>query len=95
MVAATRWPASPARTVEGINVPSFRAIAGRPNQTPQRLQSFIMAPHRPMPGTPMSLAEVDDVVALPAFSQVRGQASVMIEKSAPSRWAMRRIAVGH
>ncbi len=53
----------PGRTVEGINVPSFRAIAGRPNQTPQRLQSFILTPHRPMPGIPLSLAEVDDVVA--------------------------------
>ena len=53
----------PGRTVGGISVPSFRAIAGRPNQTPQRLQSFIMTPHRPMPGTPLSLAEVNDVVA--------------------------------
>jgi mono/diheme cytochrome c family protein len=50
-------------TIQGINVPSFRAIAGRPNQTPQRLQSFIMTPHRPMPGMPLSLAEVDDIVA--------------------------------
>ena len=48
---------------EGTAVPSFRAIAGRPNQTPQRLQSFIMTPHRPMPGIPLSLAEVNDVVA--------------------------------
>ena len=53
----------PGRTVEGTDVPSFRAIAGRPNQTPQRLQSFIMTPHRPMPGIPLSLAEVNDVVA--------------------------------
>src|SRR5437868_6201600 len=50
-------------TIQGINAPSFRAIAGRPNQTPQRLQSFIMTPHRPMPGIPLSLAEVDDIVA--------------------------------
>ena len=42
----------PGRTVEGIDVPSFSAIAGRPNQTPQRLQSFVMTPHRPMPGIP-------------------------------------------
>lgn len=53
----------PGRTVEGTDVPSFRSIAGRPNQTPQRLQSFIMTPHRPMPGIPLSLAEVNDVVA--------------------------------
>jgi mono/diheme cytochrome c family protein len=43
--------------------PSLRAIAGRSNQTPERLQSFIMTPHRPMPGIPLSLAEVNDVVA--------------------------------
>ena len=44
-------------------MPSFRSIAAGPNQTPQRLQSFIMTPHRPMPGIPLSLAEVNDVVA--------------------------------
>ena len=54
---------SAARRVEGIDVPSFRSIAAGPNQTPQRLQSFIMTPHRPMPGIPLSLSEVNDVVA--------------------------------
>ncbi len=49
--------------IPGTSAPSFRAIAGRPNQPPQRLQSFIMTPHRPMPGIPLSLAEVDDIVA--------------------------------
>ena len=53
----------PGRIIEGVPVPSFRAIAGQPNQTPQRLQSFILTPHRPMPGIPLSLAEVNDVVA--------------------------------
>jgi mono/diheme cytochrome c family protein len=48
--------------VQGTDVPSFRAIAGRPNQTAERLQAFIMTPHRPMPGIPLSLAEVNDVV---------------------------------
>ena len=51
------------RKVEGIDVPSFGAIATQPHQTPQRLQSFIMTPHRPMPGINLSLAEVNDVVA--------------------------------
>jgi mono/diheme cytochrome c family protein len=50
-------------TIQGIPVPSLRAIASRPNQTPQRLQSIIMTPHRPMPGIPLALADVDDVVA--------------------------------
>ncbi len=47
----------------GTDVPSFRAIAARPNQTPQRLQGFIMTPHRPMPGIPLTLAEINDVAA--------------------------------
>ena len=50
-------------TFQGTEVPSFRAIATRPNQTPERLQSFIMTPHRPMPGIPLTLAEVDDIAA--------------------------------
>src|SRR4029079_7900587 len=33
---------TPGRKVEGIDVPSFASIAARPNQTSQRLQSFIM-----------------------------------------------------
>ena len=53
----------PGSTVQGTDPPSFSAIAGQTNQTPQRLQSFIMTPHRPMPGIPLSLAEVNDVVA--------------------------------
>jgi len=61
----------PGSTVQGTAAPSFGAIAGRPNQTSQRLQSFIMTPHRPMPGIPLSLAEVNDVVAY-ILSQVTG-----------------------
>ena len=53
----------PGSTVQGTAAPSFGAIAGRPNQTSQRLQSFIMTPHRPMPGMSLSLADVNDVVA--------------------------------
>ena len=50
-------------TIMGTDVPSFRAIAARPNQTPQRIQGFIMTPHRPMPGIPLTLAEINDVAA--------------------------------
>jgi len=49
--------------VQGTDVPSFGAIAGRPNQTAERLKAFIMTPHRPMPGIPLTLAEVEDIVA--------------------------------
>jgi mono/diheme cytochrome c family protein len=54
---------SSSRRVEGLDVPSFASIAARPYQTPQRLQSFVMTPHRPMPGMSLSLADVNDVVA--------------------------------
>ena len=49
--------------VQGTDVPSFRAIAARPNQTPERLETFIMVPHRPMPAIPLELTEIRDVVA--------------------------------
>ena len=53
----------PGGTVQGTVAPSLGVIASRPNQTPERLQTFIMTPHRPMPGSPLTLAEVNDVVA--------------------------------
>ena len=49
--------------IQGTDVPSFRAIAGRPNHTPERLQAVIMAPHRPMPTIPLEMSEIRDVVA--------------------------------
>lgn len=48
--------------IQGVQVPSFRTIAGR-GWTPERLQSFIATPHRPMPGIPLELAEIRDLVA--------------------------------
>lgn len=50
-------------TVQGTDVPSFRAIATRPNQTAGQLETYIMVPHRPMPAIPLELSEVRDVVA--------------------------------
>jgi mono/diheme cytochrome c family protein len=49
--------------VEATDVPTFRAVAGRPSQTAARLEAFIMVPHRPMPAIPLELSEVRDVVA--------------------------------
>ena len=49
--------------IQGTNVPSFTAIASRPDWTRERLQAFIMTPHRPMPGIPMGLPEINDLVA--------------------------------
>jgi mono/diheme cytochrome c family protein len=48
--------------VEGTRVPTFSAIAGRPNQTREGLGAFIMTPHRPMPGSALDTSEVRDVV---------------------------------
>jgi mono/diheme cytochrome c family protein len=50
-------------TVQGIDVPSFRALADRPYRTPERLQSFIMTPRHPMPAIPLELSEIRDVIA--------------------------------
>jgi mono/diheme cytochrome c family protein len=49
--------------IQGTPVPSFVAIAGRPNLTPERLHSLIMTPRHPMPATPLTMAEINDVVA--------------------------------
>src|SRR5262245_32422729 len=48
-------------SIQGIEVSSFSAIAGR-NWSAERLQAFIMTPHRPMPATPLPLSEVRDLV---------------------------------
>jgi hypothetical protein len=48
--------------MEGRNVPSFSAIAGR-GWTAERLQAYIATPHRPMPGVTLQAPEIRDVVA--------------------------------
>jgi mono/diheme cytochrome c family protein len=50
-------------TVQGTDVPSFVALAGRPYRTPERLQAFIMTPRHPMPAIPLELSEIRDIVA--------------------------------
>lgn len=50
-------------TVQGTDVPSFRALANRPYRTPEGLQAFIMTPRHPMPAIPLELSEIRDVVA--------------------------------
>ena len=49
--------------VQGTAVPSFRAIAARPNLTAQILKDLITTPQHPMPAVPLGSAEIDDVVA--------------------------------
>jgi mono/diheme cytochrome c family protein len=48
--------------IQGVQVPSFRTIAGR-GWTAERLQTFIATPHRPMPGIPLEMAEIRDLIA--------------------------------
>jgi mono/diheme cytochrome c family protein len=50
-------------TVQGTDVPSFRALADRPYRTPESLQAIIMTPRHPMPAIPLELSEIRDVIA--------------------------------
>jgi len=49
--------------IQGRAVPSFRAIADRPNMTAERLQALIITPRHPMPAIPLELAATNDLVA--------------------------------
>jgi mono/diheme cytochrome c family protein len=49
-------------TFLGTDVPSFRALAGRPYRTPESLHAYIMTPRHPMPAIPLELNEIRDVV---------------------------------
>ena len=48
---------APSVTFQGVEVPGFRAIAGR-GWSGEQLRAFILTPHRPMPATPLPLSEV-------------------------------------
>jgi mono/diheme cytochrome c family protein len=50
-------------TLQNSDVPSFRALAGRPHRTAERLQAFIMTPAHPMPSIPLELSEIRDLVS--------------------------------
>ncbi len=43
------------------DVPSFAAIAARPNQTIETLTSWLLAPHAPMPDPHLSRVEIRDL----------------------------------
>jgi mono/diheme cytochrome c family protein len=49
-------------TFQGTDVPSFRALAGRPYRAPESLEAYIMTPRHPMPAIPLELNEIRDVV---------------------------------
>jgi len=57
--AIDRQTSSPMRA----DVPSFPTIANRPGATAERLAGRIIIPHPAMPGVPLTIAEIRDIVA--------------------------------
>jgi hypothetical protein len=45
-----------------VDVPSFPAIANRPGATAERLAGKIIVPHPAMPGVPLTVSEIRDIV---------------------------------
>jgi len=45
------------------DIPTFAAIAGRADTTPERLAGRIIIPHPPMPNTQLTIAELRNVIA--------------------------------
>jgi mono/diheme cytochrome c family protein len=45
------------------DIPTFAAIAGRVDTTPERLAGRIIIPHPPMPNTQLTIAEIRDIIA--------------------------------
>jgi mono/diheme cytochrome c family protein len=45
------------------DVPTFAAIARRPDTTAERLAGRIIVPHPPMPNTQLTVAEIRDIIA--------------------------------
>jgi cytochrome c len=45
------------------DVPTFAAIASRPDITAERLAGRIIAPHPPMPNVQLTVAEMRDIIA--------------------------------
>jgi len=45
------------------DIPTFAAIAGRVDTTPERLAGRIIVPHPPMPNTQLTITEIRDIIA--------------------------------
>jgi cytochrome c len=50
-------------TTANPDIPTFAAIAGRGDTTPERLAGRIIVPHPPMPNTQLTMAEIRDIIA--------------------------------
>jgi hypothetical protein len=49
-------------TTANPDIPTFAAIAGRADTTPERLAGRIIIPHPPMPNTQLTMAEMRDII---------------------------------
>jgi cytochrome c len=50
-------------TTANVDIPTFAAIAGRPDSTAERLAGRIILPHPPMPDTQLTIGEMRDIIA--------------------------------
>lgn len=53
----------PGSATVNADVPTFAAIAGRPETTAERLAGRIIVPHPPMPNVQLTVAEMRDIIA--------------------------------
>ena len=50
-------------TSAGAGIPSFRAIANKPDQTSAHIANVLIKPHAPMPNMQLSRFEIMDIIA--------------------------------
>lgn len=50
-------------TSAGAGIPSFRAIANKPDQTSAHIANILIKPHAPMPNMQLSRFEIMDIIA--------------------------------
>ena len=62
LCVACHWIENATHGVTQADVPSFSAIANRPNQSAETLTNWLMAPHAPMPDPHLARKEIRDLV---------------------------------
>jgi cytochrome c len=63
MCSACHIVAAGSAATANPDVPTFAAIAARPDVTAERLAGRIIVPHPPMPDTHLTVAEMRDIIA--------------------------------
>ena len=66
------------RVVAGV--PSFQAIANRPDQSVERIFKVIIRPHAPMPDMQLTRTEIGDIIAYLDTLRRPGAGAPLIEK---------------